>query len=390
MSTRNEIDAIEQELREWRHHLHANPETAFEEVNTSNYIAEKLKSFGLEPKRGLAKTGLVATLNKGASSPDRSIALRADMDALDMEEQNQLPYRSKIPGKMHACGHDGHVAMLLGAAKILTASKTFNGTVHFIFQPAEENFGGGGIMVEEGLFERFPAKAVFGMHNFPTIPKGKFAITSGPMMAAYDVFDIDIKGFGGHAAMPQFVKDPIVTAASLINQLQTIVSRSLNPLESAVVSVTDIHGGTAYNIIPDKVHIRGTTRHFQPEVQQTIESKMAAIINGIATASGTTIDFTYARRYPALVNTKDETMTAVKVAASLVGKDNVNSNMQPIMGSEDFAFLLQKRPGAYIRIGSGIPGSSANLHQTTYDFNDDILTLGVNYWVSLVEHLLPV
>ncbi len=376
-------------MLEWRHYLHAHPETAYEEKNTADFIAEKLVSFGLKVHRGLAKTGVVATLQKGEPDKGQSIAFRADMDALNMEEKNEFAYRSKNKGKMHACGHDGHMTMLLGAAKVLSTLESFTGTIHFIFQPAEENMGGGGLMVKEGLFDKFPAKAVFGMHNFPLIPMGLFGICSGPMMAAYDVFDIDVIGVGGHAAMPHLTKDPIITATSIVSQLQTLVSRNTHPLESVVLSVTEIHGGTAYNIIPDQVKIRGTTRHFNPQIQDMIQSGISEVAKGVAAATGTRAELEYERRYPALVNTDIETQIAIEVASSVVGKEQVIPDLQPIMGSEDFAFMLQKRPGAYIGIGSGSDSHAANLHQAAYDFNDDVLQIGATYWISLAEKMLP-
>lgn len=385
---RKEIEQLKQELVEWRHSLHSYPETAFEEEKTGDFLTERLRSFGFQVNRGLAKTGIVATLSRGDGNQERSVAFRADMDALNIEEQNRFAYCSKNPGKMHACGHDGHMTMLLGAAKILSRLDSFIGTIHLIFQPAEENEGGGGVMVEQGLFDAFPARAVFGMHNFPMLPAGTFAICPGPMMAAYDVFDITITGVGGHAAIPQLTRDPIVTAAGIITQLQTLVSRNTNPLEAAVVSVTEVHGGTAYNIIPDQVLLRGTTRHFKPEIQQLIQSRMSEVIQGMATATGVEVELRYTTRYPALVNTETETAMAVQAATAVAGAKEVSSHLQPLMGSEDFAFMLEKVPGAYIGIGSGSPGNATNLHQATYDFNDEILTLGVEYWVTLAERLL--
>lgn len=377
------------EVLKWRRYLHAHPETAFEETNTSDFVADKLDSFGLKVSRGLAKTGVVGTLSTGENIKEKSIAFRADMDALNMEEQGEVEYKSLNKGKMHACGHDGHMAMLLGAAKYLSQSESFSGTIHFIFQPAEENLGGGGVMVEEGLFDKFPAKAVFGMHNFPTIPEGMFAICPGPMMAAYDVFDIDVIGQGGHAAMPQFAKDPIISAALIINQLQSIISRNTPPLETAVLSVTEIHGGTAYNIIPDKVTIRGTTRHFSQSIQNMIETRIKAVAEGVAAAGGVKADIRYEKRYPALINTEKETEMAISAAAQVVGEKKVIKDLPPIMGSEDFAFMLQKCPGAYMGIGSGTADRPANLHQTNFDFNDQILETGISYWVSLAQSILP-
>jgi hippurate hydrolase len=273
MAVHDKIGAMAEEMTKWRRELHTCPETAFQEKETSDYVAERLISFGLDIHRGIAGTGIVATIQRGsASSP--AIGLRSDIDALDIAEATGLSYASRNEGKMHACGHDGHMSMLLGAAKYLAGNDTFRGTVHFIFQPAEENEGGGGRMVREGLFERFPVRSVFGLHNFPVLPEGTFAICKGPMMAAYDVFDIEIKGKGGHAATPQNVKDPILASAYLVSLLQSIVSRDVNPVQAAVISVTEIHGGTSYNIIPDTVRLRGTTRHFLPVVQDMVETRM--------------------------------------------------------------------------------------------------------------------
>lgn len=388
MTIEQKIKTLIPELKKWRHQLHAWPETAFEETRTAAFVADKLESFGLDVNTGIARTGVVGTLRKGNNNRP-AVALRADMDGLDILEETGLPYQSENPGKMHACGHDGHMTMLLGAACVLSESDAFDGTVHFVFQPAEENEGGGGLMVREGLFKRFPVKAVFGMHNFPILPQGHFAIVKGPMMAAFDIFDIAIKGRGSHAAMPQHSRDPIVAAANLINQLQSIVSRNLPPIEGSVVSVTQINGGTMYNIIPDEVHLKGTTRHFRPDVQDTIEKRMREVIDGVARAMDVSITLDYERRYPALINSNDETEHAVQAAMAVVGKDRVHTDFTPVMGSEDFAFMLQKKPGAYIGLGAGEPKDGGLLHQSRYDFNDDLLPLGVSYWTNLIRHRLP-
>jgi amidohydrolase len=377
---------LESGMKEWRHYLHAHPETAFEERKTADYVAGKLRSFGLKVETGIAKTGLVGTLTRGQGS--KAIGLRADMDALDIQEENDVAYRSTVPGKMHACGHDGHTAMLLGAAKYLSTSGKFNGTVQFIFQPAEENEGGGRVMVEEGLFTRFPVDSVFGLHSFPILPEGSFAIRSGPSLAAFDVFEITIRGAGGHAAMPQAAHDPIVAAAYTVTLLQTIVSRNADPIEGAVISVTEIKGGTTYNVIPDVVTMRGTTRHFNPGIQNMIELRMHEILKGVELSMGVTAELKYMRRYPSVINSAKETEEAISVASEISGKDNVYTTIPPIMGSEDFAFMLQVKPGAYIAIGAGMPEPNGMSHRAGFDFNDRLLTIGADYWIRLVETLL--
>ncbi|HET6459792.1 MAG TPA: M20 aminoacylase family protein [Syntrophales bacterium] len=388
MAVNNKIAAMMEEMTRWRHCLHACPETAFAEEETSDYVAERLRSFGLDIDRGLAGTAVVATIRRGTGSP-AAIGLRSDIDALDITEATGLSYTSRNEGKMHACGHDGHMSMLLGAAKYLAGSDTFRGTVHFIFQPAEENEGGGARMVREGLFDWFPVRSVFGLHNFPVLPEGTFAICKGPMMAAYDVFDIEIRGKGGHAATPQDVKDPVLASSYLVNLLQSIVSRNLNPVEAAVISVTEIHGGTSYNIIPGAVRLRGTTRHFLPEVQIMVETRMREICNGVSASFDIAVDMTYERRYPPLVNTDRETDEGIRAATLVAGEGRVFTGIKPVMTSEDFAFLLKEKPGAYIGIGGGNPKETGRLHQALYDFNDRILPIGASYWATLVETLLP-
>ncbi len=358
--------ALEFEMREWRRYLHAHPETAFQEHNTAAFVAEKLKSFGLKVQSGIGGTGVVGTLSRGKGT--KAIGLRADMDALDIQEENDLPHKSTVPGKMHACGHDGHTAMLLGAAKYLANNETFTGTVQFIFQPAEENEAGGRAMVEDGLFSRFPVDSVFGLHNFPILPEGSFAIRSGPIMAAFDVFEIVVRGVGGHAAMPHSTHDPVVAASYAVTMFQTIVSRNSDPLEGAVLSVTEIKGGTTYNVIPDTVTLRGTTRHFNPNIQNMIESRMGEILKGVELSMGVTTELKYMRRYPAVVNTVKETDEAIKTASLVAGQDNVFTNIPPVMGSEDFSFMLQARPGAYIAIGAGMPGTERNAPPVGFRF----------------------
>ena len=383
----NRIADFHADLAQWRHEIHAHPETAFEERRTADFVAARLGEFGIEVHRGLAGTGVVGTL-RGAQAGSRAIALRADMDALHIHEKNGVSYASTNPGKMHACGHDGHTTMLLGAARYLAETRNFAGTVHFIFQPAEENEGGGRVMVQQGLFEKFPVEAVFGMHNWPGMPAGKFAMRAGPMMASFDIFEITVKGKGSHAALPHMGVDPVVTAAQIATGLQTITSRNTHPLESAVVSITQIHGGDTWNVIPDEVVLRGTTRSFKPKVQDAIEQSIRRVAEGIASSMGATIELRYERRYPPTINSPAETETAAGIAAEVVGEPNVDRDLQPTMGSEDFAFMLQAKPGAYVFIGNGTGDKAVGLHNPHYDFNDEILPIGASYWARLVERVL--
>jgi len=381
-----QLKEMRAEMALWRRDIHAHPETAFEEFRTSDIVADKLKSFGLEVHRGLAKTGVVGKLRAGNSL--RAIGLRADMDALHVQEANDFAHRSQNPGKMHACGHDGHTAMLLGAARHLARTRRFNGTVYFIFQPAEETEGGGRVMVEEGLFDRFPVEAVFGLHNWPGMAVGEFAVMPGAMMASSDSFEIKLSGMGSHAAMPHLGTDTIVAAAALVQALQTVVSRTVSPVESAVLSVTQIHAGDAWNVLPGEVMMRGTTRAFHVDVQDAIESALRRVCDGVAAAHGVTADVSYWRRYPPTINTAAEAATAAAVMRELVGADKVHVDLPPTMGAEDFAFMLQKRPGAYAWIGNGPGEGGCILHNPHYDFNDDVLPLGAGYWVRLAEHIL--
>jgi len=379
------IADLHAEMTEWRRDIHAYPETAFEEVRTSQFVADKLESFGIEIHRGLAGTGVVGTI-KGKNGDGPSIGLRADIDALDIDEQTNKPYASKNPGKMHACGHDGHTATLLGAAKYLAQTRNFSGTVHVIFQPAEENEGGGRVMVEDGLFDIFPMESVFGMHNQPGMPVGKIGMRVGPIMAAYDIFEITISGKGAHAAMPQQGIDPVVIAAHVITNLQTISSRNVDPLKSLVVSVTQMHGGDAYNVIPQEVMLCGTVRSFEPEIQDMAQENIGRIAKSIAAAHGGEAELRYERRYPPTVNAPDETALAAHYAREIVGGENVDINAGPVMGSEDFSFMLQEKPGCYIWVGGG--EDRANVHNPAYDFNDEILPIGATYWVQLAEGIL--
>jgi len=382
-----EIAALDTEMRGWRHRLHAHPETAFEETLTSAFVADTLRSFGLDVHTGLAGTGVVGVLRNGHASA--AVGLRADLDALHINETSGVPHASMVPGKMHACGHDGHTTMLLAAAKAMTQRKRFDGTAYFIFQPAEENEGGGRVMVEQGLFDKFPMQAVYGMHNWPGMPAGTFAVRAGPLMGAFDIFEIVAKGKGAHAAMAYQGKDPMLFAAHAISALQTIVSRNLHPLDAGVVSVTQVHAGDTWNVIPDDVVLRGTVRTFESDVQDTIERRMKTILDGIAAMFEMSVTLRYERRYPATVNSATETKHAIAAAAAVVGVGNVDTEPMPNMASEDFAFMLQAKPGCYLWLGAGRGEGTANLHNPRYDFNDDALAIGASYWVTLAEQQLP-
>ena len=380
----NRIAEYQDEMIAWRRHIHKHPETAFEEHQTSDYVALRLHEFGIDVHRGLAGTGVVGTL-KGGKGDGPAIGLRADMDALDIEEKNDIDYKSENPGKMHACGHDGHSTMLLGAAKYLSETKNFAGTVHFIFQPAEENEGGGRVMIEEGLFEKFPVESVYGMHNMPGIPVGEFAIRPGPIMASFDIFEITLTGTGTHAALPQLGRDAVVAASQLVTALQTIASRTVSPFDAAVVSVTQIHTGDTWNVIPEEAVIRGTTRAFKEEIQTHMETEIRRIADGIAATFGVTAQVHYERRYPPTINDAAETDLTAGIAREIAGNDMVSLDKDPMMGAEDFAFMLNEKPGAYMWIGNGPRDGGCMLHNPHYDFNDEVLPLGASYWAKLVE-----
>ncbi len=382
----NRIAAFHDEMTAWRRELHAHPETAFEEHRTADYVAKKLQEFGIAIDRGLAGTGVVGTIKRGDGP---AIGLRADMDALHIHEANGFGHKSQNDGKMHACGHDGHTTMLLGAARYLQETGRFRGTVHFIFQPAEENEGGGRKMIEDGLFKKFPVEAVYGMHNWPGTSVGTFAVRPGPMMACFDIFEITVRGKGGHAAMPHTGVDPVVAAAQIVTSLQTIASRNTHPVDSAVVSVTQIHAGDTWNVIPEEVVLRGTTRAFKPVVRDAIEARMKQIADGVAAAHGASATFRYERRYPPTINHEAQTEIAARVAADVVGDANVDRNPSPTMGAEDFAFMLEQKPGCYIFIGNGPSEGGRVLHSPHYDFNDEVLPIGASYWARLVETVLP-
>ena len=387
MPITNRIADFHADLTEWRRDLHAHPELGFEEHRTSEIVAAKLAEWGIEVHRGLAGTGVVGTL-RGSQPGGRAIALRADMDALPMPEANGFAHASQNPGRMHACGHDGHTTMLLGAARYLAETRNFAGTVHFVFQPAEEGGGGGQVMVEQGLFDKFPVEEVYGMHNMPGLPAGSFAGRVGPMMAATDRFDIVVKGRGGHAAQPHKTVDPVVLGAQIVNALQTITSRTADPVESLVLSITEFHAGSAYNVIAEEAVLRGTIRSFEPALRKLAEDRLRAIATGIAAALGGSAEVTFLPGYPATRNPAHQLDKALSVASLVAGPGNVIDDVAPTMGGEDFAYMLEAKPGAYIFIGAGEEVEGRKLHQVNYDFNDEILPLGASYWAQLVETVL--
>ncbi len=375
------------ELTALRRDIHAHPELAFNENRTSDIVARELTAYGLDVHRNLAKTGVVGVLRAG-NSP-RMIGLRADMDALPLAEMNEFPHHSKHPGKMHACGHDGHTAMLLGAARYLADNPDFDGTAVFIFQPAEESEGGAAVMIEDGLFDRFPVEAVFGLHNWPGIPVGEMAVMPGPVMAGTCAFEIFVRGHGCHAAMPHQGVDSIVAGAQLVQALQTVVSRNLHPCDAAVVSVTQFHAGEAWNIIPEEVVLRGTIRTFKAEVQELVERSIERLCSGISAANGAQISVHFDHRYPPTVNSVPEANFCCEVAREVFGHEHVLTDIQPSMGAEDFSYMLREKPGCYVWLGNGPGTGGCTLHNPHYDFNDDLLTLGVDYWVNLVKKALP-
>ena len=386
MNVKSRIASLTPEFVGWRRHLHAHPELAFEERKTAKFVAGKLREFGLEVHEGIGGTGVVGVLRRG-NGP--MVGLRADIDALPIAEATGLPYASTVTGRMHACGHDGHTAMLLGAAKVLAETPPENGSVAFIFQPAEENEGGGKAMVEDGLFRDFPVSSVYGMHNWPGLPAGQFAVHNGPVMAAFDTFEVIVEGQGSHGAMPHEGIDPISVATQLYQAWQLIVSRSVSPTDAAVISVTQIHAGDTWNVVPDAVTLRGTVRTLRPQTRDIIETKMAERTEHICRAFGARARFDYLRRYPATINTAAEAETA-RLAVAEVGAYSVLSDLAPSMASEDFSYMLQERPGAYFWIGNGPAENGRNLHNPHYDFNDDILPVGIEAWVRLAHRVAGV
>ena len=391
MSLIKKNSKLHKQMVTWRHHLHKHPELSFKEEMTSDYIASILESHNIEIHRGLAVTGIIATIH--GQKQGGVIGLRADMDALPIQELNEFSYKSVHDGKMHACGHDGHSTMLLGAAIYLKEHNDFSGTVHFIFQPAEEGGGGGRVMVEEGIFDKFPCQAVYGMHNFPGIAEGQFAVHDTAVMAANETLKITIKGKGGHAAMPDLCIDPVVVGAQIISALQTVVARNVAPLNSAVVSITMVNAGFASNVVPDEMELTGSLRYFSNEIGNKVKDNIKSIVEGISKSMGATAIFDSTPNYPATINTPKHAELCAIAASMVVDSKNVLRNEQPTMGSEDFAFLLNASEGAYIWIGNGLvpedgPKGGCMLHNTQYDFNDEILHIGSSYWIQLVKNIL--
>lgn len=386
MPVLNHIANRADEIAEWRHDFHEHPELLYEVHRTAAKVVEKLKSFGCdEVVSGIGRTGVVGVIH-GKKKGNKVIGMRADMDALPIEEITKLPYASKTPGKMHACGHDGHTSMLLGAARHLCETRNFAGTAVVIFQPAEEGGAGAKAMIDDGLLDRFNIQEVYGLHNYPGIPLGKFAIKSGPLMAAADRIRIDIEGVGGHAARPHKAVDTVLVGSAIINALQHIVSRNVNPLDGAVISITMFQAGNTDNVIPQTAHLRGTSRSLSPEVRDLLEKRVVEVVEGTAKLHGAKVNITYRRDYPVVMNDPVATEFAGKVASEIVGESNFNPKAIPVMGAEDFAFMLEKRPGAFIFMGNG---DTASLHHPAYDFNDKAIPFGSSYWVRLVENALP-
>ncbi|WP_395458953.1 M20 aminoacylase family protein [Azospirillum melinis] len=390
MPINNRIAAFQDDMTVWRRDIHAHPELGFEEKRTSDIVATKLAEFGIAVHRGLGGTGVVGTLTGLGTGSGRTIGLRADMDALPMPEANDFDHASRHAGRMHACGHDGHTAMLLGAARYLAETRNFDGTVHFIFQPAEEGLGGARRMIEDGLFQQFDCEQVYGLHNWPELPAGRIAVHPGPVMAAANQFEIHVTGHGAHAAMPHRGIDPVLVSAHIVTAAQSLVSRGTNPAESAVVSITVVEAGTAANVIPDSARMRGTMRTFSEENHSRIQEQFGRLVTSIAEGLGATAELRFRPGYPATVNSEPEARIAAAAAAKVVGEENVVWAPDPTMAAEDFGYMLKERPGAYIWLGhGGHLGSSCRLHNPHYDFNDAILTTGASYWASLVETILP-
>jgi amidohydrolase len=384
----NRVADLADEIAGWRRDLHENPELLFDVHRTAGVVADKLKAFGCdEVVTGIGRTGVVAVIKGKRGASGKVVGIRADMDALPIEEDTGLPYKSKVPGKMHACGHDGHTAMLLGAAKYLTETRNFDGTAIMIFQPAEEGGGGGDVMVKDGLMERFGVQEVYGLHNMPGIPVGKFAIRPGPLMAAADRFDIVIEGKGGHAARPHECVDTLLVACQVVNALQSIAARNVDPLESVVVSVCALAAGEAYNVIPQTARLKGTTRTLTEAVRDLAETRIRAIAEATCAAYGAKASVDYRRGYPVTVNHPEQTDFIAKVAAEVgAGERAVDTTIVPLMGSEDFSYMLESRPGAYIFMGNG---DTASVHHPKYNFNDEAIPYGVSLWAKVIETAMP-
>jgi hippurate hydrolase len=388
----NRLSDLQAEIAAWRQDLHAHPELQYDVHRTAATVADKLKSFGCdEVVSGIGRTGVVGVIrggkgDKSGAGGRKVIGLRADMDALPIEEATDVPYKSTVPGKMHACGHDGHTAMLLGAAKYLSETRNFAGTAVVIFQPAEEGGAGGRAMVNDGLMDRFGIEEVYGMHNFPGMPVGQFAIRSGPIMAAADTVTIDIEGKGSHAARPHLGIDPVLVGAQIVNQIQSIVARNVDPLKAAVVSICMFQAGSTDNVIPQTAHLRGTARSLSPDVRDLLEKRLHEVVEGTARLYGATAKLGYRRGYPVLENHERQAAFAAAVAGEIVGPDKVDTAIAPVMGAEDFSFMLQARPGAFIFMGNG---DTAGLHHPAYDFNDEAIPVGTSYWARLVETAMP-
>ena len=388
MNLIDDIAARRGEMTEIRRDLHRHPELAYEEHRTAEAVAERLTAWGIPIRRGLGGTGVVGSLRCG--SGNRAIGLRADMDALAMDELNTFEHASRHPGRMHGCGHDGHTAMLLGAARHLAERQGFDGAVHFIFQPAEEGAGGADAMIRDGLFDEFPVDSVWGMHNFPTVPVGKFITRAGPFLASSDTVRVTVNGVGGHGAMPHLARSPVNAACAIIEALNDFVAQEINAQNAATFTVGRIRGGDAINVIPDSVEFAGTVRSFTHSVRDQFAAGLDRIVNGICAARGISAEAAYEKNYPPLVNSEDETAIAARAAARVVGAENVDAGAARIMGSEDFAFMLLKRPGNYIMIGNGEgEHGGCMVHNPHYDFNDELLPIGASYWVELVRELLP-
>jgi hippurate hydrolase len=384
----NRLSDLHAEITEWRRDIHAHPELQYDVQRTAATVSDKLKSFGCdEVVSGIGRTGVVGVIRGSRTGGGRKVVgLRADMDALPIEEATNVAYKSTVPGKMHACGHDGHTAMLLGAAKYLAETRNFAGTAVVIFQPAEEGGAGGRAMVQDGMMDRFGIEEVYGMHNFPGMPVGQFAIRSGPIMASADSLSIDIEGKGGHAARPHLSIDPVLVGAQIINQIQSVVSRNVDPLKAAVVSICVFQAGHAENVIPQTAKLRGTARSLAPDVRDLLEKRLHEVVEGTARLHGATARLAYRRGYPVLENHAGQAAFAASVAGEIVGQDKVDTAMAPVMGAEDFSYMLQARPGAFIFVGNG---DTAGLHHPAYDFNDEVIPIGTSYWARLVETAMP-